>query len=463
MNYSELAVRIVDEVGGKENIESYTHCMTRLRFVLKDANKANDKEIKALDEVAGLVFKGGQYQIIIGPEVRQVYDETKKLIPDTKQETEVVEKKEQKKRQKGVSGIVDSVMGTLASCMTPLIPILLCAGFSKTIAAVFGPQLLGWFSETSDMHTLFTFVGDAGFYFLPVFVGYTAAKRFGVSEVLGLLMGAVMIHPTLVQMVADEASFSVYGIPVMLQNYSSTVIPMVLIVWIMSYVENFFKKITPTAMKVFGIPFGTLLVMLPLSLGVLGPLGGFIGNYVGSGLIALHELVGPLGLAVVGALFSIIVMTGMHPILFTFLIMSFAENGFDTFMMPAMIVSSWAGGGVALACFFKFKDQKKKSNTLGYIFTWLFGGVGEPMLYGLFAQYKSALLASVIGGFIAGLVAGILGLKAYVFNPSNGIYGLAGFFGGDSSNYIVLIISLVVAVVAGFLAMWFMKLEEPEV
>ncbi|MGX7047287.1 hypothetical protein RU86_GL000007 [Lactococcus piscium] len=464
MNYAKLAKEIIDNVGGESNIVSYTHCMTRLRFILKDVTKADDVALKKLTEVVGVVNKGGQYQVIIGPEVSEVYLEAKKIVKENKSDDASVASYEKKEKsvKKGPSQILDNVMGALASCMTPLIPILLCAGFSKTVAAVFGPQLLGWFSKTSDLYNLFTFVGDAGFYFLPVFVGYTAAKRFGTSEVMGLLLGTIMIHPYLIQLIHDGGKFSVYGLPIILQNYTSTVLPMVLIVWVMSYVESFFKRITPNTLKTFGVPFGTLLVMLPLALGVLGPLGGFLGTYIGNGLIWLHATIGPLGVAVVAASFSLLVMTGMHTILIAFLFMTFAQNGFDSFLMPAMLVSSWTCVGVAVACVFQFKNRDKKSTTISYLFTWFLGGVGEPLLYGLFARYKQALYAQILGGFIAGLIVGFLGLKAHVLNPSSGVYGLAAFFGGSKMNYLFLVISVVVSFVVSFIAMTVIKLTEEQ-
>lgn len=269
-----------------------------------------------------------------------------------------------------------------------------------------------------------------------------------------------MVHPTLLKMVADGGKFDVYGIPVALQNYTSSVIPIILSVWIMSYVERFFKDKTPATLKVFGVPFGTLLVMLPLTLCLFGPAGALIGNYVGNGLIALHNVAGPLAVAVVAAIFGLLVMTGMHPVLFAFLFVSFPEIGYDAFIIPAMITSAYAGAGVAIACIIKIKDKEKKSLVMGYLLTWFLGGVGEPMLYGLNIPFKTPLYASIASGFIGGLVGGLLGLKAYILNTANGIYGLAGFLGGPTSNLVVLAISLIVSVIAGFIIMWFMKLDE---
>lgn len=462
MELKDLASMIMEKVGGVSNVESVTHCMTRLRFVLNDVDKAKGDELKAIDEIMGVVYKGGQYQLIVGPTVGDLYDMILSLYPDlgkTEEKEEVKAKEETK--EKGWKGVINNIFGTLAGCMTPLIPILLVCGLSKTIVAIFGPQLLNLISTKNDLYILFTVVGDAGFYFMPILVGYTASKKMGCNEIIGMLMGAILIHPTFISLsAAKSTAFSVYGIPTVMQNYSNTIIPIILTVWIMSYVEGFFKKHTPDTLKVFGVPFGTVLVMLPLALCVFGPLGSYMGKYICNGIIALHNVAGPFAIAIVAATFSLLVLTGMHTILIAFLFVSFPTMGYDPFLMPAILCCSWAGAGVTTACFLKFKDKRKKELTAGYFFTWLFGGVGEPMLYGLQLPYKTPFYANMIAGAISGFICGILGLKAYVLNPSNGIYGIAAFLGGPNSNYIVLGIVLAVSVVSGFLAMWFMKLDE---
>ncbi|WP_044600334.1 PTS transporter subunit EIIC [Candidatus Stoquefichus massiliensis] len=459
MEKNVLASTIIEKVGGKENVKSVTHCMTRLRFILNDINMANQDEIKALDDIMGVVYKGGQLQLIIGPQVTDIYDEVMKIIPMIEDEKVVNEIKEENIK-KDFKYYLNEIMGTLAGCMTPMIPVLLCMGICKAIVAVLGPQLMGVLSETDSLYVLFTFVGDAGLYFIPIYVGYTAAKKFGMNELMGMFLGAILIHPTLIQMATDGTKFNVYGIPASVQNYSSSIIPIILTIWVASYVEKFFKKYTPDVLKVFGIPLGTLLIMLPLELCLFGPLGAFIGEYICQGIIGLYDIAGPLAVGIVGATFGLLVLTGMHTVLMAFLFMTFPMIGYDGFIIPAIMACSYAGAGVTLACMLKFKDKKKKQLTLGYFVTWLFGGVGEPMLYGLNIPYRTPLYAGMISGFLAGVVTGLLGLKAYVPSPSNGLYILPAFLGGPQSNYIVLVISLVISVVIGFVVMWFMKLDE---
>lgn len=456
MNYLEKANEIVKKVGGDKNINSVAHCATRLRFNVVDINAVNQEEVKAIDGVMGVVYKGGQLQLIIGPNVTSLYAEVVKLVSSNEKEAKETTSGE----SKGLKNRINTIFDFLAGSLTPLIPILLSASLAKTIAVIIGPSLLNLVSETSDIYTLFTFVGDAGFYFLPVFVGYTAAKKFNVSPFIGMFLGAILIHPTFVGMANEGVNFSVYGIPATIGVYSSTIIPMILTIWVMTYVEGFFKRFTPDVLKVFLIPFGTLIVMLPLMLIVLAPLGSIIGEYVCQGIISLNNVAGPLAIAIIGATFALLVLTGMHQVLFVYLFTTFPMLGYDNFLLPGILAASWAGTGVALACIYKFKNKDKKSLTLGYVITWFFGGVGEPLLYGLNIPYKTPMYASVIAGGITGLVAGLLNLTAYVLNTSNGVYGLAAFIGGSKSNYFALVVTVAVGLVSGVVAMMFMKLDE---
>lgn len=460
--YQKTAKDVLKAVGGKENVSLVTHCMTRLRFNLKDENIPDDETVKSIDGVAGVVKSGGQYQVIIGTTVEQVFSELCSM-GGFQNDSEALEKEvsaEVKGEKLSAKNIVNSVFDYLSGSLTALIPILLTASLCKTIAAVLGPQLLSVISEKSNLYILFTFVGDAGFYFLPVFIGWSAAKKLNCNIAIGMLLGAVLIHPAFLEIANEGVPFSVYGIPSMAQNYTSTVIPMILIVWIMSYVEMFFKKHTPDVLKVFLVPFGTLAVMLPLALCVLGPAGAFLGNYVCEAIISVNEFAGPLGVAIVGATFAILVLTGMHPVLFTYLFVTFPMLGYDTFLIPGILAASWAGTGAAIACVIKFKKKENRSLTIGYIITWFLGGVGEPLLYGLNVPYKTPLYASAIAGFITGLTAGLMKLTAYILNTSNGIYLLPAFVGGKTSNYIALAVTLIVGLASGFAVMMFMRIEE---
>ncbi|MDK8394478.1 PTS transporter subunit EIIC [Streptococcus pasteurianus] len=458
-NNKVIAEKVLAAVGGKENVMSATHCMTRLRLNLKDTSVPKKDEVTSIPGVLAVVESGGQYQVVIGQNVAKVYPEFAKLAGVTL-EKQVDENLDKPKEKLTLKGVGTNILDYLSGSLTPLIPVMLTASLFKTLVAILGPSLLNVLSESGDLYTLFTFVGDAGFYFFPVFLGYTAAKKLNTNIPIALFLGAILIHPAFLNIATERTSFSVFGIPTTAQNYSSTVIPMILVVWILKYVYNFFKKYTPDLLSVFVVPFATVLVMLPLSLSILAPLGGYIGTYIGEGIIALNSVAAPLALAVVGGFFTFFVLTGMHPVLFAYLFVTFPTMGYDNFLLPGILCASWSAAGVALACIVKIKNQKERSLAIGYLVTWFFGGVGEPMLYGLFIPYKTPLLAGIISGALTGLVAGMVHLTAYVLNTSNGIYGLAAFLGGSSSNYIALGITIAVSLISGFLIMMFTKLGE---
>lgn len=455
----ELAEQILPLVGGKENILQATHCMTRLRLNLKDYSKADKDEIKKINGVSAALESGGQLQVVIGTNAAGVYEEFVKMT--NLEWHEGIDENLDAAKPKDFKGYLDSVLGFLSGTMTNLIPIMIAASLCKTIVAVFGPSLLNVMSAESDIYTLLTIMGDAGFYFMPIFLAAFAAKKLNTNLPLAMLLAAVMIHPTFVDIANNGTAFTVFGIPCLVQNYSSTVLPILLVVWIMSYVDKFLKKITPDALKIIVVHFGTFIIMVPLALCVLGPLGAFLGNYVSQGIINLYDLAGPLALALLGAFFGCIVMTGMHQLLFVYLFTTFPMLGFDGFMIPGMMASSWAGIGVCLACLFiKFKKKENKSMIAGFITTWFLGGVGEPILYGVNLKYPTTLYASIISGGITGFVSALFGLKAYVLTASNGIYGLAAFLGGPTSNYVALAVMVIVGLVSGFVTMLFFPLKE---
>ncbi|MGL6057432.1 MAG: PTS transporter subunit EIIC [Culicoidibacterales bacterium] len=459
-NNDVLAKKILVAVGGADNVQSLTHCMTRLRFKLKNVALANKAEIKQIAGVIGCIDKGGQFQIIIGTTVDEVCQQLYCLLPHL---DEQVEQKHAKRQDYSPKGILNTVFDYLAGSLTPLIPILIVASLFKTLAAVLGPALFGLVSAESDLYVLFSFVGDAGFYFLPIFAGYSAAKKFGCNPYIAMLLGAVFIHPTLMGILTDEVAFSVYGIPATLQNYSNSIVPIILTVWAMTYVERILTKISPDVLKIFLIPFGTALIMLPLQLTVLGPLGSFIGVYLCEAIVWFYELAGPLGVGLIGAFFALLVMSGMHIVLVSTMFMTFPILGYDSMLTPGVLASSWVSAGVAIACVWKFKQQENKTLTLGYLLTWFFGGVGEPLLYGLHVRYKTPLYASIIAGFISGAVAGFLNLSAYTLTAANGIYGLTAFVGGPTSNYVALAITIAVSLVSGIGVMMLFNLSESKV
>ena len=429
--YKQMAQQIIAEVG-KDNISNATHCMTRLRLNLKDQSLIDDEKIKAIKGVIGVNRAGEQYQIIIGQTVDKVFASFTDLTGlAVKSESENGDKPKEKLT---VKSAFLKALDYLSGSMTPLIPAMITAAMFKTIQVVVGPELLDLVSADSDFYLLCGFLYSAFFYFLPIFLGFTAAKKLGASQIMGLYIGALLVVPELVQL--DGQGFTVYGlIPTTIHNYSQTVIPAVLSVWVMFYVEKFFKKIIPAVLSTIFVPFLTMFIMTPLVLAVLAPLGNILGGWIGSGLIAFGGIGGFLAVAVVAALWELLVMTGMHIVLITFALTSLLTNGVDRFIMVAAILATWATFGLALGAALKIKDKEEKALTFGYVISGIVGGVTEPTIYGVMLKYKRTIVTLALGGGLAGAYAGLTHVGLYVAGASN-FLSVVGYFAGGMTNII---------------------------
>ena len=430
--FNHLAEAILENVGGKENISNMTHCMTRLRFNLKDQSKVNEDKLKATTGVLGVVQSGGQYQIIVGQTVNKVYAILLELTGRGQDQGETETAKE--KEPFTLKGLGNTVLDYLAGSLTPLIPVLIAASMFKMVMAVFGPSMLNWIHEGSSLATLFTFVGDAGFYFFPVFLGYTAAKKFGVTPVLGMFLGGILLHPTFTQIAAEGTAFDVFGLPVATQNYASTVLPMILSIWIMSYVEKFFKKVIPATLGTIFTPTLTMVVMLPITLVVLGPAGFVAGEYISKFLLSLDAIGGFLAVAIIAALWQFLVMAGMHLLMISTMITLFAQNGQDSLVTPAAIVSSMCVAGMCLGSFLRLKNKNEKALAFSFLAACLIGGVTEPGVYGLGIRYRKPFIGLMAGGLAGGLYAGMTGVTAYTLIPVANFACLISFVGGTNGN-----------------------------
>lgn len=336
--FTQLATTILKEIGGSANVTSVTHCMTRLRFNLKDMSIPDDAKIKKIPKVLGVTRAGGQYQIVIGQTVNEVYDAVVKsgnltTVAPVDDNNQI--KNNGSKEKFTWKSLGSTILNKLAGSLTPTIPILIAASMFKMLVAVLGPSMFNVIGTKSDLYQLFTLVGDAGFYFLPIIIGYTSAKQFNTSPILGMFLGAIMLDPNLVKIVTAQKPFTVYGIPMHLVNYSSTIVPIILSVWLMSYVNRFFEKWITASLRTVFAPTLTIAVMLPLSLCVVGPLGGFIGDFISQGIISFGKMGGiwaVIGIAIIGAIWEFLVITGMHLVMISAMMLVFAQHGFDNFV-----------------------------------------------------------------------------------------------------------------------------------
>ena len=441
----KIAEDVLAAVGGRGNITNVTHCMTRLRLNLKDDRIPDDDKVKKISGVLGVARSGGQYQVIIGQNVPKVYKEVVEIggLASSASSDEGSQGKEEKLTPKKIGM---NILNYMAGSLTPLIPILIGAAMFKTLLSIFGPDMLGVFQAESDIYKLFDFVYDAGFYFLPIFIGYTAAAKIGASPILGMFMGGILLAPDFMAMAAAEevTKFTVFGIPALLNDYSQSVIPIILSVWAMSYVEKFFKKYIPDALSTIFVPFLTILVMLPVSLCALAPLGAYVGQYVSAGLIAFGNVGGFVAVAVIAALWEFLVMSGMHVVMIVTVLNVYMTTGSETVIWPAALCATASTFGLALGAFLRIKDKEEKSLSLGYFISGIVGGVTEPALYGIGLKYKRPFIALMAGGAVGGLYVGITHAYMYAMGATNFLMVLS-FSGADKANLINGTIGCIIA------------------
>ncbi|KAF1298066.1 PTS beta-glucoside transporter subunit EIIBCA [Enterococcus sp. JM4C] len=453
MGYKELGQEILDNVGGKENVKSLVHCATRLRFNLKEDSQANVDALKNLSGVAGVVNQGGQFQVIVGGDVKFVFNEIEKMLGSQSFKEERTE--DDKK------GIISKVLDTIASIFVPIIPALTGAGMLRAFLALF--TMLGWLSTDSQTYQFLSLIGDAAFYFLPLLLASSAAKKFGCNQYIAITLGAVMLHPTFVAMVANAKetgdSLSLFGLPVTIANYGSSVIPIILAVWFLSYVEPLVDKFMPSAIRIFMSPLFTLLIVAPITLILIGPLGTILGNGLGSIVEFINSYANWLVPLLVGTFTPLLVMTGMHYGLIPIGINMLATSGFDTVAGPGMMVSNIAQGGAALAVAFKTKNSSIKQLAFSSGISAV-AGITEPALYGINLKYKKPLISAMIGGGAAGLFIGIMNVGRYA-QVAPGIFALPSFFGEKGmSNFIYAVISCLIAFVVGFIVSLILGIDE---
>ncbi len=455
----KIAEQVLEAVGGAANLKDATHCMTRLRLYLKDDSIPKDDQVKAIDGVLTVVRGGQQYQVVIGTNVPKVYDELCKLTgmstnapvqDDTAAATnDALTKKKLTPKQVG-----KNIMGYMAGCMTPLIPVLLIGGLCNALNAICGPDMLALYSTESNMYILLDFVYDAAFYFMPILAGYNAAKQLGVNGMLGAFIGCILMSPDFVTIATEGTSFSVYGIPATVTTYSQTVLPIMLSVPLYCLVYKIIKKYMPDVLTTVFTPFISLLISLPFILCLLAPLGTIVGNAISGGLAWFGMTTGWFGVAVIAALWEFLVISGMHLALMMPMMADFFTTGIGSGPINAGNFATWACFGVALGTALRLKNKSERSTSFAAFVAGILGGVTEPTLYGICFRYTRCFLGMIVGGFVGGAIAGAFDLKSYAMTSAN-FLSLLGYVGGTKANIVVGIVaslvSLVVAAVITYL------------
>jgi beta-glucoside PTS system EIICBA component len=442
--YQELADHILELMGGRDNINFFIHCITRLRFNLNNKELVKVDEIQKLGGVMNCQWQGDQFQIIIGQAVKDAYDlvcEVNGLNTDKKNSGEQVEAS---KKKFGVNTIFDAISG----CIAPIIPALIGAGMLKVICLII--SMTGIISTDSSTYMILDFAGDAGFYFLPIFVGASSARKFGANMCLGMLLGAIFIHPNFIAAVAGGTSLTIFGIPVYATTYTSSIFPVMLSVWVMAHVEKFIAKKSPDVLRTLLEPLLTIVIMLPLALCVFGPIGSFVGTYVSQAIIWLYNATGFIGVAVFTAIFPLLVITGMHTALTPYLLNSLLTVGYEPIILVGMCISNFNVGVAAFAVALKSKDVTTKSTAASCGITAVAAGVTEPVIFGVNVRYKTPLYASIIGNLVGGIIAGIGKVASYEITGAAGVFAFPAYLSGGLSNLLWLLVAVVAGVIVTF-------------
>lgn len=427
--YDELADKIVDLLGGKDNISFYAHCVTRLRFNLKNKALVKKDEIEQLPGVIGSQWSGDQYQVIIGQSVADAYDliakknglQTQKMIDENLGDTE------KKKKKFSIGAFFDAFSGVMA----PLIPVLGGAGLVKVLVVIL--LQTGLLTKGSPTHTVLSFIGDAGIYYLPVFIGYSGAKKFGANPAIGMMLGAILIHPNFINAVTEGTALSIFKIPVYGAKYASSVFPMFLTMFVCGYVEKFIARHTPDLFRPILEPLLTILVMSILELCLLAPIGNWIGIYFAKAIMWLYKTVGFIGIAILAAIYPYIVMTGMHTGFAPYIFTSFSQLGLEPVICPSNFISNMCQGAACAAIAIKTKNKNLKSTSMSAAISAIIGGVTEPAMFGVTMKVKRGMWGAMIGSFVAGIIAGINKCAAYTLPGNGGIFGTIAFIGGNHS------------------------------
>ena len=465
--YTELAQQITKEVGGKENINGLTHCITRLRFKLKDESLANTDTLKNMDGVVTVMQAGGQYQVVIGNHVPEVFKEVVSYAGiDTSKAVDMGEQK-----------TFDKLIDIISGCFQPFLAVLAGGGMIRGLAAVL--VFFNVIQRGDGTFIMLDNMGDTVFMFMPVIIGVTAARKFKVPEFVGLLLGAILMNPNLQLNTLSAAAEGVpqqvlfagtifetpifqtfFGIPFMARNYASSVIPIIFVVLLASQVQKVAKKIVPEMIQNFFVPMLTILVTMPLAFLIVGPVFSFATDILMAGFEGLLAFSPIVYGAVLGFTWQILVMFGMHWAVIPLMFVQFGANGFQNILVANAPVS-FAQTAALVALYFKLKDPKQKSLAIPAIISGIVG-ITEPAIYGFTLPRKKVFIYTCIAGGVAGAFVGAMNLTAW--NQGGlGIFTIPNYIRPDGGlqDVITLLIGIGIAVVLGFTLTWFLH-KEPE-
>lgn len=457
MGYARLSADIVAGIGGRDNIISVIHCATRLRFKLKDTARANTNSLKEMDGIITVIESGGQYQVVIGSHVGEVY---KQLVGDYFPETESLHNEPTSQphqpAEKGFKAILNTAVDMISSIFAPLLGIMVATGLMKGVIII--ATLFHWLDKDSGTYQVIFAASDAIFFFMPVLLGYTAGKKFGGNPLVTLVLGAAMVHPAMIELFRatqanPELHYTFLQIPLTMINYSSTVIPVIIAAWFSCWLEKHFNRWLHASIKAFFTPFLCLLITLPATFLLIGPLATELSLGIGAGYNWIWLLSPTIAGAFFGALWQVCVIFGLHWGLAPLMINNLMTRGFDT-ISPLVQAAVWAQSGATLGILLRTRDAKLKS-LAGPSFVSSIFGITEPAIYGVNLPLKRPFIFGCIGGAVGGAITGYYHGTAHSFGAL-GIFAFPSFISpqGIDAGFWGVVIGSVVAFVLSFASSW---------
>lgn len=455
--YEKLAGEIVKGVGGKANVNDVYHCQTRLRFKLADEEKADDLSLESTDGVAKVIRNAGVYQVVIGTHVADVFEEVGKLVDTSKEKGSAEAAKEKQ-------NVFEKVIDFVAGVFQPVIPALSGAGMVKALLALL--VVANVISNQSQTYYLLNLFADGVFYFLPMILAFTCAQKLKCNPILAAGVAAMMLHPNWTALVAAKEAVHFFDIiPFTLANYGSSVIPVILIIFVQSFVEKQLKKWIPKAVELVFVPMLTFLIMGTLAFSMLGPIGAVLGNYLGTFFTFLSESAAWAPAVLVGSALPVMVMFGLHNGVAPLGVMQMADLGYDSIFGPGCVCSNMAQAAATTVVAFRTKNKKTKQIAASGAIT-AYMGITEPALYGVTLPKKYPLVAAMIGGGLGGLYAGLTQTHRFA-TGSSGLPAVFLYLGDDTTKYfiniiIAILISIVSTAAITLLLSFKFEKEEPE-
>lgn len=455
MDFKKTANDIYIAVGGKENITGMTHCATRLRLNLKDESIVDDIKVKDIDGVVNVAHGSGQYQILIGLEVPKLYEEFEKIVGGGGSDSE-----ENTSHANTGGSVWSNIFSAISGIFAPLLPALAGSGILRGLLILC--VQLGWISEKSGTYTIWYTTSMTVFYFLPVLLAYTSAKRFGASPYLSAIIGGALIYPDFINLMGNHGNGAIthfFGIPVVLMNYNSTVVPIILSIWVFSYLYKWLDKYVTENLKLVVVPAVSLAVMIPLTMIVIGPLGVYGGELIATVVnwaIAHSRILAGI---LVGGGWSILVSFGIHWAVNPIMINNIATVGYD-FICPLTFACNFAVMGATIGVWLKARNKDIRSFAVTGFVTIALSAIIEPTLFGLLVNNRKIWLAQIIGGAVGGAYLGVMHVttNAFVFGS---VTTFPAFIAKNGGNFVNAMIGLLISlVVAAIFAYFFTKRDE---